>query len=201
MKLIITQVTNNSEDMAAMFRIRQEVFERELGIALAPLRVSDQTGAVHLLAYVEPGEEPVATLSVVDTSGNHQLHERYGLTFSPRARTARYTQLAVLKPYRGLSIPLRLILEAHHLFVVPGRFDYTWLLFDANRAATSSLCQWLAFIPSVGTFPSEYGLSRSLLRDESASRSKKAILQIQQYFEQGPWPVWVTEQQLELQAR
>lgn len=184
MKLIIKQVTNNSEEIAAMFRIRHEVFEREHGIALAQLQVFDQTNALHLLARAEPGGEPAATLTVVDTSGDHQLHERYGLNFDPQARAARYTQLAVLEQYRGMGLPLRLVFEAHHRFIAPGQFDYSWLLFDAERAAGSSLCRWLAFTPSLHAFPSEYGLSRSLVRDESVLRSKQAIRQVKQCFEQ-----------------
>ena len=184
MKFIIKQVTNNSEEIGTMFRIRHEVFEREHGVAMATLQVFDQTNTLHLLALVEPGGEPAAVLTVVDTSGNDQLHESYGLKFEPGARVARYTQLAVLEQYRGMGIPLRLIFEAHHKFIVPGQFDYSWLLFDAERATSSSLCRWLAFIPSAQAFPSEYGLSRSLVREESALRSRQAIRQVQRYFEQ-----------------
>lgn len=184
MKLIIKQVTNNSEEMDAMYRIRHEVFEREHGVALAQLQVFDQTNAFHLLARAEPGGKPAATLTVVDTSGNHQLHESYGLKFDPRARAARYTQLAVLEQYRGMGLPLRLVFEAHHRFIVPGQFDYSWLLFDAERAAVSSLCRQFAFTPSLDAFPSEYGLARSLVRDESAPRSRQAVQQVKQYFEQ-----------------
>src|SRR5215510_1650437 len=173
MEIVIKPAISN-EERDAMFRIRQEVFEHEWGIALAQLRAYGET-ALHLLALVEPGEYPVAVLTVVDTSGDQQLHESYGLSFAPQTRAARYTQLAVLKPYRGIDIPVRMILEAHHRFVVPGRIDYTWLLFDARRAASSSLCQWLAFSASEKAFASEYGFSRSLVRDESAARCKQAI--------------------------
>src|SRR5262245_35760384 len=102
MKLVVNQVTNNSEDLAAMFHIRQEVFERERGIPLAQLQVLDQTNALHLLVREEPSGKPAAALTVVDTSGNHQLHKSYGLNFEPRARAARYTQLAVIEQYRGM---------------------------------------------------------------------------------------------------
>jgi hypothetical protein len=183
-----------------MFRIRQEVFEREWGIALAQLRTYDETSALHLLALVEPGGNPVAALTVVDTSGDQQLHERYGLSFAPQTRAARYTQLAVLKPYRGMDIPVRMIVEAHHRFVVPSRFDYTWLLFDARRAASSSLCQWLAFSASEQAFASEYGFSRSLVRDESAPRCKQAIRRVERYLGQSAWPSLLTEPQRTLQA-
>jgi hypothetical protein len=199
MEIVIKPATG-ADDRDAMFRIRQEVFEREWGIALAQLRAYDGTSALHLLALVEPGEYPVATLTVVDTSGDQQLHESYGLSFAPQTRAARYTQLAVLKPYRGVDIPVRMILEAHHRFVVPGQFDYTWLLFDARRAASSSLCQWLAFSASEKAFASEYGFSRSLVRDESAARCKQAIRRVERYFGRNAWPLLLTEPQRALQA-
>jgi hypothetical protein len=199
MEIVIKPATSG-DDRDAMFRIREEVFEREWGIALAQLRAYDGTSALHLLALVEPGECPVATLTVVDTSGDQQLHESYGLSFDPQTRAARYTQLAVIKPYRGMDIPVRMILEAHHRFVVPGRFDYTWLLFDARRAASSSLCQWLAFSASEKAFASEYGFSRSLVRDESASRCKQAIRRVERYFGRSAWPPSLTEPQRALQA-
>ena len=194
MEIVIKPATSN-EDRDAMFRIRQEVFEREWGIALAQLRSYDETNALHLLALVEAGGYPVAALTVVDTSGDQQLHESYGLSFAQQTRAARYTQLAVLKPYRGMDIPVRMILEAHHRIVVPGRFDYTWLLFDARRAASSSLCQWLAFSASERAFASEYGFSRSLVRDESDPRCKQAIKRVERYFRKSAWPSLLAEPQ------
>jgi hypothetical protein len=199
MEIVIKPATSN-EDRDAMFRIRQEVFEREWGISLTQLRAYDETSALHLLALLEPGGYPVAVLTVVDTSGDQQLHESYGLGFAPQTRAARYTQLAVLKPYRGMDIPVRMILEAHHRFVVPSRFDYTWLLFDARRAASSSLCQWLAFSASEQAFASEYGFSRSLVRDESAPRCKQAIRRVERYFGRSAWPSFLAEPQRALQT-
>ena len=180
MEIVIKPATSN-EDRDAMSRIRQEVFEREWGIAPAQLRVYDETSALHLLALVEPGGCPVAALTVVDTSGDQQLHESYSLGFAPQTRAARYTQLAVLKPYRGMDIPVRMILEAHHRFVVPGRFDYTWLLFDAKRAASSSLCARLGFSAGERAFHSQFGITRILVRDERSAFCEQALRQTQQY--------------------
>ncbi len=195
MEIVIKPAINN-EERDSMFRVRQEVFEREWGIGLAQLRAYNET-ALHLLALVEPGEYPVAALTVVDTSGDQQLHESYRLGFAPHTRAARYTQLAVLKPYRGMDVPVRMILEAHHRFVVPGRFDYTWLLFDARHAASSSLCQWLAFSASEQAFASEYGFSRSLVRDERTQRCKRAIRRVERYFGQSAWPLLLAKSQRE----
>lgn len=200
MEIVIKPATS-VEDRDAMFSIRQEVFEREWGIPLEQLQMSDETTALHLLARVKPGGDPVAALSVVDTSDDHHLYERYGLDFATGARTARYTRLAVLGPYRGVDIPVRMILEAHHHFIVPGGFDYTWLLFDARRAASSSLCQLLAFSASERAFASEYGFSRLLVRDESAPQCQQAIRQVERYLAQCAWPSALAEPQRALHAR
>lgn len=172
------------EDTDAMFLIREQVFEREMGIPLSRLAAVDDRASFHLLARVGPDGDAVAALSLVDTSGDHELHRVYGLRFHAGARAARYTQLAVLKPYRGMNIPLMLILEAHRQFVAKGAFDYTWLLFDAQRAARSLMCKWLAFAPGDHTFASEYGLSRTLSRDERAPQAEQAIWRTEQYVEQ-----------------
>ncbi len=183
MEITIEPVVN-IKDEVAMFRIREQVFKREMGISLARLTALDNSCSFHLLARVNSDGDAVAALSVVDTSGRHELHECYGLRFHDGARVARYTQLAVLRPYRGMNIPLMLMLEAHRRFVAPVQLDYTWLLFDAHRAASSLMCKWLGFAPGEGAFDSEYGLSRTLLRDERAPQSEHAIWRTEQYFEQ-----------------
>lgn len=183
MKLVINQVASK-EDMAAMFRIRQEVFERERGIVLTQLQVFDQTNALHLLVREEHSGKPAAALTVVETSGDYRLHETYGLNFDPQVRTARYTQLAVLEQYRGMDIPLWLVFESLQRFVVPGKFGYSWLLFDAERSLVSSFFRRLAFTPSLQTFQSEYGLCRSLVRDESSLHVRRNIPKVRRYFEQ-----------------
>jgi hypothetical protein len=187
MSIVIEQVKNRKEK-AAIWWIRQQVFKREMGLAHARLSVPETPESIHLLARIEQSKEPVGALSVIDTSGNHQLHERYGLKFGPFARVARYTQLAVLRPYRGIDIPLRLMIEAHRLFIVPGGFDYTWLLFDAERSALSSLCRRLAFTPSAQAFLSDFGLTRVLVRDEHTISSKRAVRQTEQYLDQCSLP-------------
>jgi hypothetical protein len=183
MKIIIEPVINERSG-AAMRWIRQQVFEYEMGLDLARLGDPEQPDAFHLLMRVEPGGNPAAVLSVVDTSDNHQLHGRYGLSFAPGLRVARYSQLAVLRPYRGMNLPLRLILEAHRRFVMPNRFDYTWLLFDTRRATSSLLHKQLGFTPKILDIPSEYSLTCVLLRDENAARSKQAIRRTERYLKQ-----------------
>lgn len=172
MNIIIEQIAN-SEDVAAMLEVRRQVFEREMGIVLpsepAPVNIS------HWLARLEQSTEAVGTLSVVDTSCEYQLHDSLGLTFDRDARVARFTHLAVLKPYRGMNIPLAMMLEAHRSVIVPGQFDFTWLLFDVEKAAGSFLSQQLGFTLLPQTFVSEYGCRCPLVRNERTSEAKRTI--------------------------
>jgi hypothetical protein len=183
MKIKIESVTNKADE-ATVLQIRRQVFEREMGITLTRPEGFDSSGALHLLARAEPNGDPIAAMSVVDTTGNDELHQSYELKFDPGLRVARYTQLAVLRSYRGMNIPLMLILEGHRQFVLSNQFHYTWLLFDAERAASSLMCRLLAFTPSDCSYLSEYGRSRALVRDERAPGSKQAIQQAQQYLDQ-----------------
>ncbi|MBA3242619.1 MAG: hypothetical protein H0T60_15445 [Acidobacteria bacterium] len=182
MDFIIETVVSD-EDESAMLDIRERVFEREMGIRLAPAHAQGGEGAAHLLARVAPGGEAVGTLSVIDTSGDRALHESCGLGFDPSARTARYMHLAVLKSYRGMNIPLMMMLAAHQRIVVPRGYDHTWLLFDAERAPASPLFQLLGFELKQGVFVSEYGRRRPLVRDERAHGSAQVIRRAEQYLE------------------
>ncbi|HKP84212.1 MAG TPA: hypothetical protein VJT69_19505 [Pyrinomonadaceae bacterium] len=170
---IVIEKISNSEDVAAMFEVWKQVFEREMGITLpqdnAPGSIS------HWLARMKHSRKPVGTLSVVDTSDQHELHDSLGLRIHPQARAARFTHLAVLKPYRGMNIPLTLMLEAHRSVIVPDRFDYTWLLFDVERAANSFLSRELGFTVLPQTFVSEYGCRSPLVRDERIPEARRAI--------------------------
>jgi hypothetical protein len=105
---------------------------------------------------------------VVETTGDAALHRSLGLTFPLGSRVARYTQLAVLKGYRGLDVPARLIYEARRRFVQPNDIRYTWLLFEADAAKSSSLCRNLHFKCGDKEYATEYGRSRVLMRTEEA---------------------------------
>jgi hypothetical protein len=171
------------EDEEAMLSVRREVLGHEMGADPSELELPAVATALNLIARDESSGRPVATLSVIDTSGQDDLHERVGLSFDPNARVARYTQLAVLKPFRGRMIPLQLILEGHRLFVEPGRFDHTWLLFDAERATSSRLCRVLEFTPGSLTLHSQIGPTIALTRDERASRCREAMFRAQETVE------------------
>ena len=183
MKIIIEAVTS-SEAESAMWRVRRDVFEREMGIKLAPDGAREDGKISHLIARVHPGREAVGTLSVIDTSGDERLHESHNLGFEPGARVARFTHLAVLKPLRGRDIPVMMMLEAHRLFVEPRRYDYTWLLFDASRAPTSFLTRLLGFTPKADIFVSEYGRRCPLVRDERAEEAAQALWLAEQFLKQ-----------------
>jgi hypothetical protein len=172
---IIIETVTKGEDESAMRRIRREVFEREMGIRLGHSAAPDEGRMAHLLARVYPGREAVGTLSVVDTSGDEQLHEDHNLGFRPGARAARFTHLAVVSPFRGRHIPVVMMLEAHRRFVAPHGYDFTWLLFDAERAPTSFLTRLLGFAPKEGVFVSEYGRRCPLVRDERAKECARAL--------------------------
>lgn len=179
MELIIEEVKSR-HDEAAMRRIRKQVFEVEMGIVLPGMSQMQDAPSLDLLAIAGPDGEPVAAMRVIETTANEELHRRCGLAFSSGSRIARGTNLAVIKPYRGMNIPLMLMLEAHRRFVA-GRFDFTWLLFEASRAETSFLCRHLAFAASPHVVRAEYGLCRALVRDERAPGSEDAIRQAETY--------------------
>jgi len=181
MNIVIERIAN-SEDDAAMLEVWKEVFKGEMGIALPQDYAASNTS--HWLARLEQGREPVGTLSVVNTSDQHQLHDSLGLRFDPQARVARFTHLAVLKPYRGKSIPLAMMLEAHRSMIVPGQFDNTWLLFDVGRAANSFLSRQLGFTLLPQTFVSEYGCRCPLVRNERSQEGRRTIRQAELYLRQ-----------------
>jgi hypothetical protein len=167
MDIVIEQI-QSSEDFAVMWEVWHQVFERELGIVLPHDSAANHIS--HWLARLKHGRKAVGTLSVVDTTGQCELHESLGLGFDPQARVARFTHLAVLKPYRGKNIPLAMMLEAHRSMIVPRKFDHTWLLFDVEKAAHSFLSRQLGFTRLPQTFVSEYGCRCPLVRDERVSR-------------------------------
>jgi len=172
MDIVIEQITSN-EDLTAMLEVWQQVFEREMGIVLPHEAASSHIS--HWLARLGQSGEPVGTLSVADTTGEHQLHDSLGLRFDPQTRVARFTHLAVLKPYRGRNIPLAMMLEAHQTMIVPGEFDYTWLLFDVEKAINSFLSRQLGFTLLPQTFVSEYGCRCPLVRNERTAQSQRFI--------------------------
>lgn len=181
MDIVINQTASN-EDIAEMLEVWEQVFQREMGITLP--RDSAPGNISHWLARSALSKKAVGTLSVVDTSDQHQLHESLGLGFDRKARVARFTHLAVLKPYRGRRIPLAMMLEAHKSVIVPDQFDHTWLLFDVEKATGSFLTRQLGFKPLPQTFVSEYGCRCPLVREEHTPEAELFIQQAERYLKQ-----------------
>jgi hypothetical protein len=181
MNIVIEQIANG-EDVAAMLEVWKEVFEREMGIVLPRDCASSDNS--HLLARLGRGGEAIGTLSVVDTSDDLRLQETYDLRFSAGARSARFMHLAVLRPFRGMNIPLMMALEAYRNIITPRRYDYAWLLFDAERARSSFLSRHLKFTPRDSVYVSEYGRRCPLVRDERTSEAARAVQHAELYVRQ-----------------
>ena len=165
-------------------RIREQVFRCEWRVLLPSLSQYSPERQLTLVARDRSTEEAVAALTVVETTNDSEMHNRFGLCSLQSGRTARYTQLAVLKPYRGMNLPARLILAARERFVCPREIRYTWLLFDAEHARASSLCRLLGFHASWRTFLTNYGCSRVLTRDEFSAAAEVCDRQAQCLLEQ-----------------
>jgi GNAT superfamily N-acetyltransferase len=164
MKILIESV--GPETQAAAARIRNLVFEREWHCAMEDPGAGPDHKALHLIARCGSTREPVATLSVVETTGDERLHAGFDLDFRQRERVARYTQLAVLPTHRGLNIPHLLMLEARRRCVIPQRFQHTWLLLPAARARSSRFPELFGFRVSSRVFDTVSGPVCVLVRHE-----------------------------------
>jgi hypothetical protein len=178
MEILIEQIAN-SEDVAAMREVWEQVFECEMGIVVPQDAASSDIS--HFIARLGRRGEAIGTLSVVDTSHDLSLQESHDLRFKAGARSARFMHMAVLRPFRGMNIPLMMALEAHQHIIAPGRYDYTWLLFDVRRARSSFLCRHLGFIPRDDVYVSEYSRRCSLIRYERTPGAVRAVQQAELY--------------------
>ena len=160
------EAANDGAALASACDIRTQVFGADCFRRLPRLDGYDPGQILTLMARSEDTNEPAATLTVVETTADAGLHIALGLSFPEGVRVARYTQLAVLKAYRGLKLPGRLISEARRRFVEPNRIQYSWLLYNADAARSSSLCRQLGFKCGDQEFVTEYGRSRLLVRNE-----------------------------------
>ncbi len=146
-------------------RIRNQVFDVEYGFSVAPLPGPGETGFWHILARYN--RDAVGALSVVDTTSDREIHQRYHLSFSENDRVARYAQLAVLQPYRKCGI-FRMLIEAAQSEVIhPNGFTIGWLLYPATRAHSSVLTQALSFAVNAPVLMTEFGKCHVLTRRET----------------------------------
>jgi hypothetical protein len=163
---ITIEVANDAAALGDAGNVREKVFGRQCYRRLPRLDFYDSTQILTLLARLSDTHEPVATMSVVETTDDAVQHGAFDLSFADGIRVARYTQLAVLMAYRGLHLPARMIAEARRRFVLPNQILYTWLLFHAAGAKSSPFCSELGFRCSEREFATEYGRSRVLVRKE-----------------------------------
>lgn len=184
MKIRLEAVMTVEQNDAAA-RVRREVFGTEWAIERNGISSIDMARADQLIARVLPEGEVVATVTILDTTGNAALHEKYGLPFSRFDRVARYTQMAVLKRYRGLNLPLYLLLDARRLYILPNAVTRTWLLFPQGRAAFSRLCARLGFSASSQVVDAEQGPSHVLLRDEKSHAADVADMRTRSFLDAG----------------
>jgi hypothetical protein len=145
--------------------VRRKVFEQDFGIRPRRLEFATPPDALHLLARLGPTGPVIAALSAAPTTGRDELHQRHGLVFPRTAQVVRYTQLAVLKRYRGLNLPLTMILEANSLFTAPFGFTHSWMAFPV-RSVLPSFVRLLGFHKVGEPVVSDQGFSWVLVKAE-----------------------------------
>src|SRR5262245_6292287 len=153
----IESATTNGQ-WAEMSAVRTQVFGVEHGLSFGPLPGPGDKRAWHFLA--RDGQDAIGALSVLDTTGDSQVHQRYGLTFGEHERVARYAQLAILKPYRKRGIFKMLLDTAQRTVIRPNGFVFGWLLYPAGRVRSSELTQGLGFTASNPLLTTEFGPCR-----------------------------------------
>jgi hypothetical protein len=169
---ITIEGANDSAALRDVRHVREEVFGKQCYRRLPRLDDYDPKQILTLVARLGHNNEPVAALTVVETTGDAAQHSAFGLSFPFGSRVARYTQLAVYLAYRGLQIPALMVAEAQRRFVLPNQILYTWLLFNADHAKKSSFCKELGFKCNEKEYSTEYGRSRVLVRKERNGAAK-----------------------------
>ncbi len=158
------ETVTTAQQWAEMSGIRNQVFTIECGFSFRPLPGPGERGVWHFLA--RDNDLAIGTLSVVDTTGDQQIHQRYRLNFRETDRAARYAQLAILKPYRKRGIFEMLIETAQSTVIRSNEFDFAWLLYPAAHAQSSKLTQRLGFAAEGPLLTTEFGNCHVLVRRE-----------------------------------
>jgi len=161
---IETATTN--QQWAEMLGIRTQVFTIEHGFSVRPLPGPGESGVWHFLA--RDNHDAIGTLSVVDTTGDRQIHQRYRLSFGEKDRAARYAQLAIVRPYRKRGIFKMLIEAAQSTVIHLNGFAVGWLLYPAAHARSSVLIRSLGFAAQAPLLTTEFGSCHVLIRRESS---------------------------------
>jgi acyl carrier protein len=159
------EAVHNDQQWAEALNIRTEVFSTEYGYPLSPLPGVGESGFWHLLARDK--NDAIGVLSVMDTTGNRQVHQQNRLSFGKKERVARYAQLAILKPYRKRGIFEMLIETAQKTVIRPHGFTVEWLLYPAALSSSSKLIR-LGFTAETKTLATEFGKCHVLVRRASS---------------------------------
>src|SRR5260370_790521 len=159
------EAVNANQQWAEMLGVRTQVFTIECGFSFKPLPGPVEAGVWHFLARDK--HDAVGTLSVIETSKDHQIHQRYKLRFGKNDRVARYAQLAILKPYRKRGIFEMLIETAQRTVIHPNGFTFGWLLYPAAHAQSCGLTGGLGFTAQAPLLTTEFGKCHVLIRRES----------------------------------
>jgi acyl carrier protein len=161
------EAATTKQQWADISRIRTQVFATECGLSFGRLPRPGETGVWHFLARDK--NDAIGTLSVVDTTRDRKLHQRYRLSFEERDRVARYAQLAILRPYRKRGIFKMLIETAQNTVIRPNGFAVEWLLFPVAHVRSSMLTECLGFTAETPLLKTEFGSCHALTRRESSS--------------------------------
>jgi acyl carrier protein len=159
------EAASTNQQWAEILGIRTQVFTMEYGFSVKPLPGPVDKRVWHFLA--RDNNDPVGTLSVVDTTGDRQLHKTYRLQFPESERVARYAQCAILKGYRQQGIFKKLIDAAERAIIRPNGFTSGWLLYPAAQARSSVLTRSLGFTAEAPLLTTEFGHCHALVRRES----------------------------------
>lgn len=153
-----------SQQWVEMLGIRTQVFSLEYGFSPGNLAGPEDRRVWHFLA--RDNRNAIGALSIVDTTADRPLHQRYQLSFGANDRVARYAQLAILKPYRRRGIFRTLIETAQKAVIGPNGFTVGWLLYPAAHARSSVLTQCLGFTAEAPLLTTEFGGCHVLVRRE-----------------------------------
>jgi GNAT superfamily N-acetyltransferase len=158
-------------DQRELSSLHRAIVQREFGGPPPAAFLHDPAASImHLIARAGGDDGPVVgSLTVVETSHDTLARRAFDLPVPLGASSAFYTCVAVLPEYRGLCVPIRLLLEARRNFVDPRGIQYTWLLYDADRADSTRLCRIMKYRALAGVIHDLGRPCRVLLREEPSA--------------------------------
>ena len=159
-------------DLRELSSLHRAIVQREFGGSPPPAAsLHDPAGSVmHFIARAGGEDGPaVGSLTVVETSHDTLARRAFKLPVPAGASSAFYTCVSVMPEYRGLCVPVRLLFEARRCFVEARGIQYTWLLYDADRAESTRLCRIMKYHPLPGVIHDLGRPCRVLIREEPSA--------------------------------